>query len=123
MSTFRTFFSPASNVIPHCLELLTALLLASPAARQTQKPLNSLNSTTLPFGAPISLGRDYHNCGQATTAMIEQVIRGEDVAKMHFILPPKLFYSASPGKATPVGGAGAAGSATQKGEQGCEVNC
>lgn len=73
------------------------------AARQTQKPLISLNSTTLPLGAPISLGRDYHNCGEATTEMIERVIRGEDVAKMPFILPPKLFYSASPANAAAVG--------------------
>jgi ABC-type uncharacterized transport system substrate-binding protein len=73
------------------------------AARQTQKPLISLNSTTLPLGAPISLGRDYHNCGEATTEMIERVIRGEDVSKMPFILPPKLFYSASPANAAAVG--------------------
>jgi len=73
------------------------------AARQAQRPLISLNSTTLPLGAPISLGRDYHNCGEATTEMIERVIRGEDVAKMPFILPPKLFYSASPANAAAVG--------------------
>jgi ABC-type uncharacterized transport system substrate-binding protein len=73
------------------------------AARQVQRPLISLNSTTLPLGAPISLGRDYHNCGEATTEMIERVIRGEDVAKMPFILPPKLFYSASPANAAAVG--------------------
>lgn len=73
------------------------------AARQTQKPLISLNSTTLPLGAPISLGRDYHNSGEVTTEMIERIIRGEDVAKMPFILPPKLFYSASPANAAAVG--------------------
>lgn len=73
------------------------------AARQTQKPLISLNSTTLPLGAPISLGRDYHNCGEVTTEMIERIIRGEDVSKMPFILPPKLFYSASPANAAAVG--------------------
>jgi ABC-type uncharacterized transport system substrate-binding protein len=73
------------------------------AARQTQKPLISLNSTTIKLGAPISLGRDYHNTGEVTTEMIERVIRGEDVAKMPFILPPKLFYSASPSNAAAVG--------------------
>jgi ABC-type uncharacterized transport system substrate-binding protein len=73
------------------------------AARQTQRPLISLNSTTLPLGAPISLGRDYHNCGEVTTEMIERIISGEDVAKMPFILPPKLFYSASPANAAAVG--------------------
>lgn len=73
------------------------------AARQTQKPLISLNSTTVPLGAPIALGRDYHNCGEVTTEMIERVIRGEDVATMPFVLPPRLFYSASPANAAAVG--------------------
>jgi ABC-type uncharacterized transport system substrate-binding protein len=73
------------------------------AARQTQKPLISLNSTTVPLGAPIALGRDYHNCGEVTVEMIERVIRGEDVAKMPFVLPPRLFYSASPANAAAVG--------------------
>ncbi len=73
------------------------------AARQTQKPLISLNSTTVALGAPISLGRDYHNCGEVTIEMIERVIRGEDVAKMPFVLPPRLFYSASPANAAAVG--------------------
>ena len=73
------------------------------AARQTQKPLISLNSTTVPLGAPIALGRDYHNCGEVTVEMLERVIRGEDVAKMPFVLPPRLFYSASPANATAVG--------------------
>lgn len=73
------------------------------AARQTQKPLISLNSTTVPLGAPIALGRDYHNCGEATTEMIERVIRGEDPSKMPFVLPPRLFYSASPANAAAVG--------------------
>jgi ABC-type uncharacterized transport system substrate-binding protein len=73
------------------------------AARQTQKPLISLNSTTVALGAPISLGRDYHNCGEVTIEMIERVIRGEDVATMPFVLPPRLFYSASPSNAAAVG--------------------
>ena len=73
------------------------------AARQTQKPLISLNSTTVPLGAPISLGRDYHNCGEVTVEMLERVIRGEDSSKMPFVLPPRLFYSASPANAAAVG--------------------
>lgn len=73
------------------------------AARQAQKPLISLNSTTIPFGAPIALGRDYHNTGEATVGMIERIVGGEDPAKMPFILPPKLFYSASPANASAVG--------------------
>ena len=73
------------------------------AARQTQKPLISLNSTTVPLGAPIALGRDYHNCGEVTVEMLERVIRGEDPSKMPFVLPPRLFYSASPANAAAVG--------------------
>ena len=73
------------------------------AARQTQKPLISLNSTTVPLGAPIALGRDYHNCGEVTVEMLERVIRGEDPSKMPFVLPPRLFYSASPANAASVG--------------------
>lgn len=73
------------------------------AARQTQKPLISLNSTTVPLGAPIALGRDYHNCGEVTVEMLERVIRGEDPSKMPFVLPPRVFYSASPANAAAVG--------------------
>ncbi|MCX6849381.1 MAG: ABC transporter substrate-binding protein [Verrucomicrobia bacterium] len=73
------------------------------AARQTQKPLISLNSTTVPLGAPIALGRDYHNCGEVTVEMLERVIRGEDPSKIPFVLPPRLFYSASPANAAAVG--------------------
>jgi ABC-type uncharacterized transport system substrate-binding protein len=73
------------------------------AAQKAQKPLISLNSTTVALGAPIALGRDYHNTGEATVAMLERVIRGEDPAKMPFELPPKLFYSASPANARAVG--------------------
>lgn len=75
----------------------------SKAARQTQKPLISLNSTTVPLGAPIALGRDYHNCGEVTVEMLERVIRGEDPSKMPFVLPPRVFYSASPSNAAAVG--------------------
>ncbi len=60
------------------------------AARQTRKPLFSLNSTTVPMGAPIAMGRDYHDAGIVTVEMIEKVIAGEDPAKMPFVLPPKV---------------------------------
>ncbi len=73
------------------------------AARQTQKPLISLNSTTVPLGAAIAMGRDYYNTGEVTVEMIERVIRGEDVSKMPFILPPRVFFSASPANAAAVG--------------------
>jgi len=60
------------------------------AARQARKPLFSLNSTMVPQGAAIAMGRDYHAAGEATTAMIERVIRGENPAAIPFILPPKV---------------------------------
>jgi ABC-type uncharacterized transport system substrate-binding protein len=49
------------------------------------------------------MGRDYHNAGETTVEMIERIIGGEDPAKMPFVLPPKLFYSASPANARAVG--------------------
>lgn len=73
------------------------------AARQAQKPLISLNSTTAAKGAPIALGRDYHNAGETTVEVIERVIRGEDPSKMPFVLPPKILFTASPGNAQAVG--------------------
>lgn len=73
------------------------------AARRAQKPLISLNSTTIKLGAPLALGRDYHNAGEVTVGMIERVIRGENPGAMPFVLPPKLFFSASPENARAVG--------------------
>jgi len=65
------------------------------AARQTRKPLFSLNSTTVPLGAPIALGRDYHDAGIVTVEMIEKVIAGEDPARIPFVLPPKVKFTVS----------------------------
>jgi len=73
------------------------------AARQTKKPLLSLNSTTVPLGAAFAFGRDYHDGGEATVAMIERVIRGEDPGKMPFELPPKIVMKASEANAAAVG--------------------
>jgi ABC-type uncharacterized transport system substrate-binding protein len=60
------------------------------AARQARKPLFSLNSTMVPQGAAIAMGRDYHAAGEATVGMIERVIRGENPGSIPFILPPKV---------------------------------
>ncbi|MEQ1842455.1 MAG: ABC transporter substrate-binding protein, partial [Verrucomicrobiales bacterium] len=65
------------------------------AARQAKMPLLSLNSTTVELGAAISFGRDYRNTGEVTMELIERVIGGEDPGKIPFILPPKLYFSAS----------------------------
>lgn len=73
------------------------------AARQAQKPLISLNSTTVAKGAPIAIGRDYHNAGETTVEVIEKVIHGEDPSKMPFVLPPKIVFTASPANAQAVG--------------------
>lgn len=73
------------------------------AARQARRPLISLNSTTLPLGAPVCFGRDYHNTGEVTTSVLERIIAGEDPAQIPFVLPPKIFFTASPANAAAVG--------------------
>lgn len=73
------------------------------AARQARMPLVSLNSTTAPLGSAVALGRDYHNAGEATVALIERVIAGEDPGKIPFSLPPKVVYVASPENARALG--------------------
>ena len=73
------------------------------AARQTQKPLISLNSTTVALGSPIAMGRDYFNTGEVTVEVIERVIRGEDPTQMPFVLPKKIAFSVSPENAAAVG--------------------
>lgn len=75
----------------------------SKAARQTRKPLLSLNSTTAAYGAPIAMGRDYHYCGEVTVQMIEQIMRGADPSRMPFVLPPKVMLTVSPANAEAVG--------------------
>jgi len=73
------------------------------AARQVQKPVISLNRSLVPLGAPIGFGRDYHNAGEATVALIERVIRGENPATMPFELPPQVAKAASRANARAVG--------------------
>lgn len=73
------------------------------AARQSKKPLFSLNSTAVTMGAAVSLGRDYHNGGEATVALIERVIRGEDPGRIPFELPPKVMKAVNPGNAAASG--------------------
>ncbi len=73
------------------------------AARQRQKPLMALNSTVVPQGAALGLGRDFHNSGEATVAVIERIFRGEDPAKIPFALPPKIVGVASLANAKAVG--------------------
>jgi len=73
------------------------------AARQSKKPLISLNSTTVPLGAAVAMGRDYHHAGEVTVDMIEQVIAGGDPGKIPFMLPPNVVLTVSPTNAAAVG--------------------
>jgi len=73
------------------------------AARQARKPLFSLNSTTVPMGAAVSLGRDYHDAGITTVHLIEQVIAGTPTKDIPFTLPPKCKLTVSPANAKAVG--------------------
>jgi ABC-type uncharacterized transport system substrate-binding protein len=67
----------------------------SRAANQAQKPLFSLNSTTVGLGSPVSFGRDYHECGLQTAGMVLRVMRGESPARMPFLLSPHVVKKAS----------------------------
>ncbi len=73
------------------------------AARQVRKPLFSLNSTTVPLGAAVAMGRDYHAAGEETVRMIERVIAGESPARIPIVLPPKVSLSVSIPNAKAVG--------------------
>ena len=73
------------------------------AARRAQKPLFSLNSATVPLGAPLSMGRDYFAVGEHTVTMIEQVIAGTPTAQMPFLLPPTVKLTLSPAHARAIG--------------------
>lgn len=73
------------------------------AARQAKKPLISLNSTTVPLGAAVAMGRDYHHAGEVTVDMIQQVIAGGDPGKIPFQLPPNVVLTVSPSNAAAVG--------------------
>jgi len=73
------------------------------AARQAKKPLFSLNSTTVPMGAAVALGRDYHDAGVTTVHLLERVIAGESTKDIPFTLPPKCKLTVSPTNARAVG--------------------
>ncbi len=72
------------------------------AARQAKKPLFSLNSTTVPMGAAVALGRDYHDAGITTVHLLERVMNGESTADIPFTLPPRTVLVVSPANAKAV---------------------
>jgi ABC-type uncharacterized transport system substrate-binding protein len=51
------------------------------AARQVKKPLFSLNSTTIPLGSAVVMGRDYEACGRAAADMVLRILQGESAAE------------------------------------------
>lgn len=73
------------------------------AARRTQKPLFSLNSATVPLGAPVAMGRDYFAVGEQTVLMLERIIAGESPADIPFLLPPTVKLTLSPAHARALG--------------------
>ena len=66
------------------------------AARQSKMPLFALNSTAVPLGAAVAFSRDFRDAGEATVALIERVIAGEDPARIPFSLPPKISLHRQP---------------------------
>ncbi len=73
------------------------------AARQSQKPLLSLNSATVDMGAAVAIGRDYYEAGEETGRVVLQVIGGEDPANIPFRVAPIIFSAASVSNAAALG--------------------
>jgi ABC-type uncharacterized transport system substrate-binding protein len=73
------------------------------AARQSRKPLFALTSTVVPQGAAVAIGRDFHDAGEATVALIERIFRGESPAGIPFSLPPHVVFAADRANANAVG--------------------
>ncbi len=67
----------------------------SRAARQARKPLFSLNSTTIPLGAPVVMGRDYQACGEATAGLVLRILQGESPAGIPVQPAPRITTAAS----------------------------
>ena len=73
------------------------------AARKTQTPLLSLNSSTVQRGAAFAIGRDYYEAGEETAITLLQVIGGADPANIPFRVSPQILSSASLENAKKVG--------------------
>lgn len=73
------------------------------AARQARKPLLSLNSSSIPLGAPVALGHDYVGAGRATAEVLLRVMQGESPAGIPIILPPNVVTRVSEENAKAVG--------------------
>ncbi len=73
------------------------------AARQVRKPLFSLNSTTVPLGAAVAMGRDYEVGGEAAAGLIRRILEGESPAGIPIQPAPRITTSASLPNARAVG--------------------
>lgn len=73
------------------------------AARATRKPLISMNSTTIPQGAGLAMGHDYHEVGIAVANRIQRVLAGEDPAKIPFAQPDRISLVVHPANAAATG--------------------
>ncbi len=73
------------------------------AARQTGRPLFSLNSTTLPLGAAVVMGRDYHANGAEVARIVRRILDGESPAGLPIRLTPEIFSGASVPNAAALG--------------------
>lgn len=73
------------------------------AARQSGRPLFSLNSTTLALGAAVVMGRDYEACGEEVARVVRRVVDGESPGNIPIQLTPGIFTGASKPNAAAVG--------------------
>ncbi len=73
------------------------------AARATRKPLISMNSTTIPQGAGLAMGHDYHEVGITVANRIQRVLAGEDPAKIPFAQPERISLVVHPANAAATG--------------------
>lgn len=73
------------------------------AARQARKPLFSLNSTTVPLGAAVAVGRDYEAGGEAAADLVRRILEGESPAGIPIQPAPRVTKAASLPNARAVG--------------------
>ena len=73
------------------------------AARAARKPLLSMNSTTIPQGAGLAMGHDYHEVGLETANRVQRVLAGENPATIPFSQPDRISLVVHPANALATG--------------------
>lgn len=73
------------------------------AARAARKPLLSMNSTTIPQGAGLAMGHDYHEVGLETANRVQRVLAGENPAAIPFAQPDRISLVVHPANALATG--------------------